>query len=488
MKVVPLLKIFVILIAIPSVQVAQQPVTTKIHIDAGIRNHTIDGFGVNINAAWWLDGDYRNSDVTEKAIDMLIDSLGATLFRVVIEEMDWEEANDDHDPGNFNWDYYNRIFSNNRFKGTWNTLHYLNERGITDNLIISFMGGPPASAPQTPADPVKSWMGNTNFSISETLEDEFVESIAALLFYARNNEKINFTLVSPMNETDIISSTKGTDHPNGIVEGPDMPDAVQFVRVIRKLAEKLDKIGMGDIRFVAPDAAADKLFNACFDEMIKDSYLMGKLACWGVHQYGKDADNYLAKIRNSQNPVKKFWVTETAGIRNILGQLNDSVSAHIYWDGYDCVYQHARRNGYGSIPPNDWVFWEGEQGKPLLAYDSSDQSWTPRKQFFEFAQLFRFVSPGALTIGVSCDNPEIPVHAYLNPSGQLVIFGRNNSRESVAVRGNIISKPDIARLKMFITNDEANLKTCTDVLVSKDTWQAVIPAETVFTLTGIPGK
>jgi hypothetical protein len=221
--------------------------------------------------------------------------------------------------------------------------------------------------------------------------------------------------------------------------------------------------------------------------MIKDSFLMGKLACWGVHQYGRDARNYLNKIENELNPVKTYWVTETAGIINLLGQLDDLAGAHIFWDGFDCVYQHARRNGYGSVPPNDWVFWEGEQGKPLLAFNPEDQSWAPRKQFHEFSQLFRFVKPGAVRIGVTSDNSGLPVYAYRNPNGQLVIFGRNNNPWPVAVSGTIGCIPAVARLNMYITNFEADLKKCDDIDVSGDTWQAVIPAETVFTLTGFPG-
>jgi hypothetical protein len=86
----------------------------------------------------------------------LIDSLGATIFRSVIEEIDWEEVNDDNDPNHFNWDYYNKVFSNGRFPGVWNTLGYLNKRGITDGLIISFMGAPPAASPLAAKDPKRS--------------------------------------------------------------------------------------------------------------------------------------------------------------------------------------------------------------------------------------------------------------------------------------------------------------------------------------------
>ncbi len=84
--------------------------------------------------------------------------------------------------------------------------------------------------------------------------------MAALLYYMRHTAGIQFTLVSPMNETDIIGMTKSAEHPMGIVEGPNIPDAIQYVRVVRKLAKKLDAIGMGDIRFVAPDAGGENAY------------------------------------------------------------------------------------------------------------------------------------------------------------------------------------------------------------------------------------
>jgi O-glycosyl hydrolase len=471
---------------IPALSTIAQDIETELQIDADSKYQSIDGFGVNINAAWWLNGEYRDANVVRPAIDLLIDSLGANIFRVVIEEMDWEKVNDDNDPENFNWTYFNDVFSNSRFQGVWSTLRYLNQRGIKDGLIISFMGAPPASDPLAEPDPIKSWMGDINYSINPLMEDEFVESIAALLYYARNTEKINFKLVSPMNETDIVSSTKSPQHPDGIVEGPDMPDAEQFVRVIMKLAEKLDRIGMNDIRFVTPDAAGDKLFSACFDEIVEDPYLMGKLACWGVHQYGDDAENYLNIIRERYNPVKIYWVTETAGIKNLLGQLDDSASAHLFWDGYDCVYQHGIRNGYGIDPPNDWVYWEEEQGKPLLAFNISDQSWTPRKQFYEFAQLFRYVKPGAVRVGSAVKNDDLAGYAYLNPNGQLVIFGMNNGINPASINGTINGFPSMERLSMFITNADVSLQQKEDIIVSNNSMNFTVPAGTIFTLTGCP--
>src|SRR5680860_805527 len=67
---------------------AAQTSKVTLQIDGAERYQTVDGFGVNINTAWWYDGEYRNTDVVKPAIDMLVDSLDATIFRAVIEDMD----------------------------------------------------------------------------------------------------------------------------------------------------------------------------------------------------------------------------------------------------------------------------------------------------------------------------------------------------------------------------------------------------------------
>lgn len=467
-------------------KISAQPEEIRIRIDGATKYQTMDGFGVNINTAWWNNGEYMDAKVVQPAIDLLVDSLGATIFRAVVEEIDWEAVNDDNDPDNFNWTYYNKVFSGARFQGVWKTLHYLNDKGITDRLIISFMGAPPSSAPMTPPDPQKSWMGGTDHSISTSFEDELAESIAALLYYMRHTAGIQFELVSPMNETDVIAMSKSADHPDGIVEGPNIPDAIQYVRVVRKLAERLDAIGMGDIRFVAPDAAGDRLFGDCLNEMVKDEYLMGKLKFWGVHQYGNDAGNYLNKIRKSAYPTRPFWVTETAGISKMLGQLDDDARAYIFWDGFDCVYQHGIRNGYGSVPPNDWVFWlPGEEGKPLIEYVAANGKWKPRKQFYEHAQIMKFVKPGSVRIGTTGQDTSLSVYSYLNPDGNVVVLGRNNSNKTLYINGILSNLPALKSIKLIYTNSSVNLYVDNEITVSEGCFKASIPAETVFTITEI---
>ena len=332
-------------------------------------------------------------------------------------------------------------------------------------------------------------MGGIDYSIGETMEDELVESLAAFLYYLRNTEKIRFNLVSPMNETDIVGLTKSAEHPLGLVEGPNIPDAVQYVRIVRKLAKKLDNIGMNDIKFVAPDAGGERLFFAILDEMVKDSYLMDKLACWGVHQYGNDAGNFLKKIKLSPYPTKSFWVTETARISHMLGQLDDNATSYIFWDGFDCVYQHGRRNGYGSVPPNDWVFWFGpEDGTPLIEYIRATESWKPRKQFYEHAQIMKFVRPGAIRIDVTGQDSSLSAYAFCNPDGKIVILGRNNSNRTITVNGIFSNLPVLKNMKLIYTDSINSLTNGNEITVSEKSFRVSVPAESVFTITGISGQ
>lgn len=483
----PLIKSILINIffALSSLTLKAQPAEISLKIDGSATFQTIDGFGVNINSAWWYDGRYEDAKVVQPAIDLLVDSLGATIFRAVIEEIDWEVLNDDDDPNHFNWDYYNRVFSDTRFQGVWNTLRYLNQKGITKYLMISLMGAPPASAPMTAPDPLKSWMGGTDNTIAPDMEDEMAESIAALLYYMRYTARIQFTLVSPMNETDIQAMTKNADHPDGIVEGPNIPDAVQYIRIVRKLAEKLDAIGMDDIRFVAPDAAGDQLFGEYLEEIVKDPYLMNKTAHWGVHNYGNDAGSYLNLISRPEITNRTFWVTETAGIRNLLGQIDDDARAFIFWDGFDCVYQHGRRNGYGDVPPNDWVFWEDDEGKPLIEFNPISKKWIPRKQFYEHAHLMRFVTPGSERIGITGQDSSLSVYAWRNPDGNVVIAGRNNMNRTITVNGTLSNLPVLKNMKLYYTNSTSNLRKGNEIVVSGKSFKTSIPAESVFTITGV---
>src|SRR5262245_46100342 len=155
---------------------------TLLTIDATQTFQTMDGFGVNLNSLSWKDGELR------PALDRLIDELGAKTWRVVFDMEDWEDPNDNADPKTPNWPYYGALYSNAKFQNLWGTLRYLNQKWISTGLVLSFMGRVP------------TWIGGA--AIHPEFEDEWVEMIATLAYYARNRANVQFDVLDPINEPD----------------------------------------------------------------------------------------------------------------------------------------------------------------------------------------------------------------------------------------------------------------------------------------------
>jgi O-glycosyl hydrolase len=410
----------------------------------------IDGFGVNANVNSWNNGELR------PALDMLLQQLGATIWRVVIDNADWEAANDDADPNTFNWTYYNGVYTSAKFEELWSTVAYLNQQGITTGVMLNFMGRVPA------------WMGGSR--INPSAEDEWVEMIASLVYYARVTRALQFGLLAPMNEPDWDG-----------IEGPQV-DQFQYVRILRKLAQRLDALGLGALRLVGPDTASVYTgVNAYLPGMMTDSLVMAKVDHFGFHNYAGDSGGADAAIKASAYPTRNFWITEVTNIWDILAHLGQGPAAALVWDAYDSVYNHAILAGRGSTPPNDVG-----NGPPLLSYDSGSRTYTPRKGFYECAQLFKFVRPGARRIGASGSDAKLTVHAFHHPAtGRLTIVGRNAGGAAVAITGTLSNLPLVAAFEFYRTDASADLQRGADVPVVNRTFAITVGSNGVFTLTTV---
>jgi hypothetical protein len=131
------------------------------------------------------------------------------------------------------------------------------------------------------------------------------------------------------------------------------------------------------------------------------------------------------------------------------------------------------------------VFWYGPgEGKPLIGFDPANQSWKPRKQFYQFAQVFKYVKPGAVRIGVTGNDTSLMVHSFLNPDGQLVVTGRYTGRDSLSLHAVLRNLPAVKHFVMITTTPAANMEENKNVPVANKTLAIVLPPESVFTLTG----
>jgi chitodextrinase len=433
--------------------------TVSLNVNGSQQFQTIDGYGVNVNSLSWNNGELT------PALDQLVDGLGASIFRTIIDETDWETVNDNSDPNVFNWTYYNTVYSSPKFQEFWNTLQYLNHKGIVSGLMLNFMGRTPV------------WMGpsdqsglsvDPSYGISQANEDEFVEMIASVVFYARNMANIQFSLLAPMNE------------PNWDQwEGPAIPSA-QYARILNKLAIKLDAIGLSDIRFVGPDGARTITDLQDFGTaLFAYPAVMAKLHRWAIHSYSNSVDGAQQFISRTAYPNIRFWVTETANFSDAFGQIQHGSSSHLVWEGFESVYNHAIRAGRGTTAPNDLG-----NGPALLDYNEASGVYTPVKAFYEHAQLIKFVRSGAIRIGATDNDSNLETYAFSHPTtGQLTIVGRNTASNSIIVSGTLASlSGTISTLELYQTNASQNLAQGTNVTVTGGAFSVTIPANTYFTL------
>jgi len=242
--------------------------SSRITVDPGQQFQVVDGFGLNFT------GPYFRAD-QKGMFDMLIDDLGATMFRVVpyLVYSNWEETNDNDDPNVMNWEYYNDRYSTPIFEATWSALRYLNSRGIRP--VIALMGPVPNWMTDDNAPPPqhavcgKSVEAAQQGHLNPATYDEFAEEVVSMVVYARTQAHVDFEYFSPFNETDCYPA-----------EGPRV-DPEEAPRVLDAVARRLKKEGLGDVRLAVADNALIK--NNYTDPILRDSELMKQVGAFTFH-------------------------------------------------------------------------------------------------------------------------------------------------------------------------------------------------------------
>lgn len=447
-------------------QASNKANTISLQIDGSKRFQQVDGFGVNANTRAW-DG-----DKLKPAIDLLLDSMHANIWRVVVETVyNWEDKNDNNDPSSFNWKYYNELYETPKFQKAWDMIGYLNSKGVTDNLMIDFMG------------PVPLWMGGK--IVKERYEDEYIEMLVSFFSYARKVKHLQIGLISIMNEPDIEN------------EGPTV-DAKQYSRLLKKFMDRMQSIGLGDIKYVAPDVAGmDNGIKTYIPELMKDSAVMSKIAHIGLHSYGGYYAPIDSLLKHSAYPEKDFWMTEwnnwCKGCDNgELGEydykfaakcveylfecLNNGTTAGLVWEGYDSYYEHHA--------PSPFSYWG------MLAYDPKTEKYSPRENFYALQQVFKFVLPGSWRVSTKASGDSIVALTFYNEvSGDVSIVGVNKKHSPVFINGSLENVPGIKNLEMYYTNNTENLHKGANIKVKGKVFKTTIPADCIFTLTSTaPGN
>jgi hypothetical protein len=438
-------------------------------VDGAKQYQTIHGFGVNINPQSWN----VNHGAVKEVIDSLITGMGCTSFRLMFDDSDWEKVNDNNDPNSYNWNYYDAIYSAPRFTCVWNTIQYLNSKGITDITL-----SPDGAAP--------GWMGGTK--LFPGVEEEYAEMLASMVFYGikRRAPALNFTMLSPVNETGCFG-----------LEAPAMTTN-QLGAIFSNIATHLISDSIAGVTLTGPDDCYNS-FNV--HALLTNALTMSKLTNFGGHEYGDNtsrSEELIYAVRNSDYPDREVIMSEVNAICNgcdggeynsdygfnnyagpaykyVLKHLNVGVTGIQLWEGYDSQYHHPNRS-------LTWSMWGIFGINDTLHPDV----YTKREHYYVFKQLFNFVRPGFKRINISTDLSNMTVSAFIDPAGgTIVITGKNDNESAQTIEGILKNIPDRSKLKFYYTDATHNFFRGPDVTVTSHSFSKLIPPHCVFTLTGM---
>ncbi len=430
---------------------------------------TIHGLGVNVNPQSWN----VNPESVKKVLDDLIAGVGCTSFRLMFDDCDWEQVNDNSDPNSYNWTYYDSVYSAPRFTCVWNTIRYLNSKGITD-ITLSPDGASP------------SWMGGTTLSLGK--EEEYAEMMASMVYYGRKrlNPPVQFSMLSPVNETTCGGGEGAVMTPN------------QFGIMFSAIATHLINDGISDVTLVGPDDCDGWAPN--LQAMLANSNTMSKVRHFGQHEYGnsyRKSREMVEAVKNSSYPDREVLMTEANAVckdcdegkynsdygfnnyagpayKYILQHLNVGVTGVQVWEAYDSQYHHPHR----SLTWSMWgVFGVNDINHPDV--------YTKRTHYYVLKQLFNFVKPGFKRIDISTSLTNLTLSAFYDEaSGLIVITGMNESSNAQTMDCRLQNLPAVSTLRHYFTDASHNFKQDSDVTVTKQTFSKSIPAKCVFTFTG----
>ncbi len=425
-------------------------------IDLSEKYQKIDGFGVNINSKYWENGSLK------PVLDLLIDDLGARLFRIdVYGKSNWIDPDDTLGPSSLNQKNYEKVYKSKDFENGWGMMRYLNERGISPYITASGI--------------VPSWMTSDGKTLVRY--DYFVEMMYSFLDWVKNREGIKFTLFGPLNETDI-----------GPPEGPKV-DSGEFAKIIKALINRFED-GLGDIKLVLTEQA---FFNTDYiKHLINDPEISQKIGVISMHMYSnipvETLKGFVDTVKESLCKKCSIWMGEYGDLDQsgemewyvawittyrLFNILEGGFNGAIYWDAYDNYHDHDKAwTIYGLIRRGQRVF-------------------TPKKRYYSAKQVYRFVRPSFVKVRTILGSDKIRILAFTDDDKkELTIVGMNLSSESLYLNGSIEGEIEDKVLSYYRTSEEENCAKVEELRMKTHNYPYngiffTVPPKSIFTITTV---
>ena len=449
----------------------QESAPLQVTVDLAKRYQTMDGFGVNFNGTY-----FRESQ--KPMIDMLIDDLGATIFRLDPYGLtNWEAKNDDDDPKHMNWEYYNDRYSIPTFEASWAAARYLNSRGIKPFLALS--GIAPEwmldSNPPTPENRDHKRDLSRPYHLNPSMYAEFAEEVVSMAIYARTKARINFTYFGPINETDCYPA-----------EGPRV-DPAEAPRVLNAISHRLREEGMGDVRLVVAEQC--DLNDNYVGPLLESDDLMAQVGVFAFHSYGAASlTPHVQRLKATRYADSvRVWLTEYGDLNDLdrgaanewhnfsiaatwraLRAINEGASAALFWDAYDNYHEHyPRLTFYGLVQNTDHIY-------------------APKKRYYAAKQLYHFVKPGAFRVDAISSDPHALILSgfYDGSHNESVLVGvKEGGPDQLEIRFGSHG-PSPARLEVYQTTRDVDCRKTGEIPVTGGIARLDMPGDAIFTLVG----
>jgi len=460
--------------------VADEPIKKQVTLHAGQVFQTMDGFGVNITPAQWANGHLR------PVIDMLVDDLGCTLFRFDCwGKADWLDPKMRNANGQYPAAYLKKIYTGPIFRDAWETFRYLNSKNIEPFFNIS--GRIPAEL--AGAD------GQTLVDF-----DGYAEMAVTMLQWARNEEKLQFSLFAPFNETDL-----------GFPEGPKLSPEYSLAAV-KVMVDKMDQAGLTDVKLILFCDAGPRV--KMLDGVLTDPSLINRTTAFSTHTYGDGGDQevgdwFLGKtpyavfaehINNSPYKNSSVWMTEYGDLdqtgevefgfawrstRRLFKFLQDGFNAGLAWDAFDNLHEHD----------SAWATYG------LFATDRETWTYSPKPRYYAAKQVYRFVKPGFQRVEIKAisDNENDVYKTWRSPLKHLqllafvstdkkdfTINGMSTIESNVELSVNLEGLPgltDATPVFYYRTSRNETCKAIKDVQIVGRQLKVLVTENSIFTLT-----
>ena len=448
-------------------------VTPNVTVDGSSVSQTMDGMGTNINSWAWKNGELK------PALDLLVDTNGANVFRVIHDRMSWAAQSQIAGLHARDAATLAAVYETSDMQDLWNTIAYLNTKGVKGKqILLNFMGW------------TSTWMGgsgqyNVVSYINSSNNTDIATMVASLVYYGRVVKQLDFSLVSPFNESDW----------NGL-EGPIL-SASQYGAIAGSIIGELNLMGQTDVMLVGPDTASSP--GAYIDVLQGLSAVYPRIAHFGFHSYstgGVSADSHTGRTQwldetsawcsgcDNNAQVSDEWSFARDQSDYLLADLANGFTAILTWEGFDTFYYH--HNSYST-----WGQVGCTQGGSSCS--TSDAAGTRvyalRKRGYTTAILNNGIRPGMAKIGVT-KSLSFPILAFYNSTtGEISILGHNTGTSAATINGKLNSLPAVTGFLHYQTDSGSkNFARQADVTVSGQTFTTSIPAGTFFLLRFQPGS